>query len=208
MSKKIKKLYPKIRKNFITGLITLIPLFATYIFFKWSVKFLYNQFSFIPQKLFPNNFAIQMLFNIGIILFLFLIIYLIGILANHYFGRQLFQIVENLLKKIPVISNIYSGTKQIIDSFSLTKKRKFLDVVLAEYPRKGCYSIGFVTGIIDFNKTKLLKIFVPSTPNPTTGYLIYLKKSDVKYLDISVETALKLILSGGIIEINKIKIKK
>jgi len=202
-----KKLNYKFKNNFLTGLITLLPLFVTFIFFKWMMNFLHKQLNFIPRQIFPDNLLFRAFFEIGLFLIIILFIYLFGILTSKYIGKEFLSFIENLIKKIPLVNSVYSGIKQIIDSLTL-KEKKFLNAVLVEYPRKGILSIGFVTGEIVINKNKLLKVFVPSTPNPTTGYLIFCHKKDVKYLNISVETALKLILSGGIISIKEIDVKK
>lgn len=206
----LKKNSLKFRKNLITGIITALPLFITYIFFSWLMKFFHKKLNFIPQKLFPENLFLIVSFEIILFILIIIGLYIIGVLANLYFGRKLIKIGDTILNKIPLVRNIYMGSKQILSSFAVSNKKAFRKVVLLEYPRKGINSIGFLTGYIKISKSHnkketMVSVFLPSTPNPTTGFLLLLPEKDIKVINISVEDAVKLIISGGVLG-NQLKI--
>jgi uncharacterized membrane protein len=137
---------------------------------------------------------------------LFLLITLTGIFARNYLGKKLICAGEKLLGRIPVLNTIYNSTKQITEGLALTQSDKgaFRRMVLIEYPRPGVYSPGFLTGTA-FDEAgkkigrKLLSIFIPTTPNPTTGYLVFVPEDQVIFLEMSVEDGFKLLLSAGVI---------
>ena len=131
--------------------------------------------------------------TISFLLSLF-VIYLIGVIGSLYIGNLFLSYLDSLFLRVPFIKNLYSGIKQIIDAFTLQKKHFLKDVVLVEYPRKGVYTIGFITNKV--NGT--CYVFLPTTPNPTSGWLVILKEEEVYPLNISTEEAVKLIVSGGI----------
>lgn len=131
--------------------------------------------------------------SIAFLLSLF-IIYLIGVIGSLYIGNLFLSYLDRLFLSVPFIKNLYSGTKQIIDAFTLQKKHFLKEVVIIEYPRKGLYAIGFLTNKVE----DTCYIFLPTTPNPTSGWLIVLKEEEVYPLNISTEEAIKLIVSGGI----------
>jgi len=198
MQKNIKKsLFSRIRNNFIAGIVVLIPLgitlYLTLFFIKISGKL-------IPKELNPNNY---LPFNIpGVeILVALIFITLIGWLSLSFLGKKFFEIFNNILKKIPILRTIYSAIGQMTESFT-TKENNKKSVVLLEYPRKGVWAVGFATnenkGIIK-NKVNedLINIFVPTTPNPTSGFLLMVPKKDLIYLDVSFEQASKFIVSAG-----------
>ena len=198
MQKNIKKsLFSRIRNNFIAGIVVLIPLgitlYLTLFFIKISGKL-------IPKELNPNNY---LPFNIpGVeILVALIFITLIGWLSLSFLGKKFFEIFNNILKKIPILRTIYSAIGQMTESFT-TKDNNKKSVVLLEYPRKGVWAVGFATnenrGIIK-NKVNedLINIFVPTTPNPTSGFLLMVPKKDLIYLDVSFEQASKFIVSAG-----------
>ena len=206
---KFKKLLLKFRKHLFTGIITALPIYITYIFFAWLMKFFHKKLYFIPQKVFPENVLkenVILTISFEVILFIFIIVclFLIGVLTSHYFGKKMIKIGDKFLNRIPLIRNIYMGSKQILSSFTVGNKKTLRKVVMLEYPRKGIKSLGFLTGEIKITKRgkkdkTLYPIFLPSTPNPTTGYFLLLAKKDIQILDISVEEAARLIISGGII---------
>ena len=201
--KNIKKsLFSKIRNNFIAGIVVLIPigitLYLTLFFIRISGKI-------IPKEINPNNY---LPFNIpGVeILVALIFITLIGWISLSFLGKKFFELFNNILKKIPILRTIYSAIGQMTES--LTKKdNKQKSVVLLEYPRKGIWAVGFATqeneGIIkDKIKDDLINVFVPTTPNPTSGFLLMVPKKDLIYLDISFEQASKFIVSAGTTNIN------
>jgi len=198
MTKKKKKpLALKIRNYFVTGVIVLIPIgFTLYL-----SKFLINlSAKLIPTGLNPNTYLPYSIPGIEIILTI-LLITIVGGLSLSFLGKKFLQIIDDLFKKIPILRTIYSAIGQMTESFTNQKENK-KSVVLIEYPRKGTWAVGFATrkneGEIK-NKTNknLINIFVPTTPNPTSGFLLMFPKEDVIYLDMSFEEASKFIVSAG-----------
>ena len=199
MAKKRKKksFALKLRNYFFTGVVVLIPigftLYLTKILISVSSKL-------IPSEINPNSY---LHFSIpGLEIFLTIIfITFVGGLSLSFLGKKFLQIVDELFKKIPILRTIYSAIGQMTESFT-QKNNKKKSVVLVEYPRKGTWAVGFATkdnkGEIK-NKTKkdLVNVFVPTTPNPTSGFLLMFPKEDVIYLNISFEEASKFIVSAG-----------
>ena len=195
--KKKKSLALKLRNYFFTGVVVLIPigftLYLTKILISISSKL-------IPSEINPNSY---LHFSIpGLEIFLTIIfITFVGGLSLSFLGKKFLQIVDDLFKKIPILRTIYSAIGQMTHSFTQNKNKK-KSVVLVEYPRKGTWAVGFATkdnkGEIK-NKTKknLVNVFVPTTPNPTSGFLLMFPKEDVIYLNISFEEASKFIVSAG-----------
>ena len=199
-----------LKRNLLAGLLVLIPFGITLIIvFKistWVVRII----SFAPANIFeslaelPQPLRQYVTFSIGFIGALLIIIF-VGILARNYVGGKLLGFGEKIIARIPFANTIYSATKQIIEAVLLSKGFQGIKrVVLLEFPRKGIYSIGFVTGAISGNvhnelsDKKLLSVFVPNTPNPTSGYYLMVTEDDVYELSITVEQAFKVIISGGI----------
>ncbi|AZR73151.1 hypothetical protein BBF96_06995 [Anoxybacter fermentans] len=189
----------KIRNYFITGLIVLLPIVAT-------VYIIFAIFSTLDRVVRP---VIQIIFGreiygLGVVLSLALIIFA-GIFAKNVLGRRLIALSEWLMVRIPVVKQIYITVKQIIDTvFNQTTTTAFKQVVMIEYPRKGVYQLGFVTGhgireVQERTGVEVMNIFIPTTPNPTSGMLVLVPKEDVIYLNITIEEGLKLILSGGVL---------
>jgi uncharacterized membrane protein len=131
-------------------------------------------------------------------------IFVTGVLVSNVIGERLFRFGEALLHKMPILPKVYFGIKQIVDAFSLQGKHAFNRVVLIEYPRKGIYPVGFLTGecrgeVQTKTEARLLNVFVPTTPNPTSGMLILVPESEITHLDMTVEEGLKLIVSAGVV---------
>ena len=204
MSKKKTKrsLFSSIRNNFIAGIVVLIPigitLYLTLFIIKISSKIL-------PKGINPNYY---LPYNIpGLEIFIsVLIITFIGWISLSFIGRKLFDYFEAILNKIPILRTIYSAVGQLTETFAKSKSDK-KSVVLVEYPRKGTWAVGFATkenkGEIR-NKVgeDLINVFVPTTPNPTSGFLLMFQKKEVIFLDISFEQASKFIVSAGSTEVN------
>ena len=192
-----KSIFSKIRNNFIAGVVVLIPigitLYLTLFIIKLSTRL-------IQKEINPNNY---LPFNIpGVeILMALLIISIIGWLSLSFLGKKFFEIFNNILKKIPILRTIYSAIVQMTESFTSTNNNQ-KSVVLLEYPRKGVWAVGFATkeneGVIKNRvKEELVNVFVPTTPNPTSGFLLMVPKPDLIYLDVSFEQASKFIVSAG-----------
>ena len=197
-----KSIFAKIRNNFIAGIVVLIPIGITlYI----TIFFIRVTGNIIPKELNPNNY---LPFNIpGVeILIALLFITLIGWLSLSFLGKKFFELFNRILKKIPILRTIYSAIGQMTESFTKTDNKQ-KSVVLLEYPRKGVWAVGFATkentGIIKEKvKEELINVFVPTTPNPTSGFLLMIPKKDLIYLDVTFEQASKFIVSAGTTNIN------
>ena len=196
--KKVKKsVFSRLRNNFIAGIVVLIPigitLYLTLFIIKLSSKILPNEIN--PNHYLPYNIpGLEILISIIIITF-------IGWLSLSFIGKRLFEFFESILNKIPILRTIYSAVGQLTETFAKSKKDK-KSVVLVEYPRKGTWAVGFATkentGEIS-SKTgqKLINVFVPTTPNPTSGFLLMFPKDEVIFLDLTFEQASKFIVSAG-----------
>ena len=198
MTKPNKKSFlTRLRNNFIAGIVVLIPigitLYLTLFIIKISGKI-------IPQKINPNNYLPFDIPGLEILIALFLITFF-GWLSLSFIGKKFFEIFNNFLKKIPILRTIYSAIGQMTETFTKTDNSE-KSVVLLEYPRKGIWVVGFATkenkgAIKDKINEDLINIFVPTTPNPTSGFLLMLPKKDLIYLDVSFEQASKFIVSAG-----------
>jgi len=192
-----KSLLSKLRNNFIAGIVVLIPIGITLYLTLFLIKISGN---IIPKKINPNNYLPFDIPGLEILIALFLITF-IGWLSLSFIGKKFFELFNNFLRRIPILRTIYSAIGQMTETFTKTDNNE-KSVVLLEYPRKGIWVVGFATkenqGIIR-NKINedLVNIFVPTTPNPTSGFLLMLPKKDLIYLDVSFEQASKFIVSAG-----------
>ena len=201
--KNIKRsLFSKIRNNFIAGIVVLIPIGITLYLTLFIIRISGN---IVPKEINPNNY---LPFNIpGLEIFIALfVITLIGWLSLSFIGKKFFEIFNNVLKKIPNLRTIYSAIGQMTESFTKSNDKQ-KSVVLLEYPRKGIWAVGFATkenkGVIkDKVKEEVINVFLPTTPNPTSGFLLMVPKKDLIYLDVSFEQASKFIVSAGTTNIN------
>jgi uncharacterized membrane protein len=197
-----KSIFAKIRNNFIAGIVVLIPigitLYLTLFLIRISGKV-------IPKEINPNNYLPFDIPGVEILVAL-IIITLIGWLSLSFLGKKFFELFNNILKKIPILRTIYSAIGQMTESFTKTDNKE-KSVVLLEYPRKGIWAVGFATkeneGIIK-NKVNedIVNVFLPTTPNPTSGFLLMVPKKDLIYLDVTFEQASKFIVSAGTTNIN------
>ena len=192
-----KSIFSRIRNNFIAGIVVLIPigitLYLTVFFVRISGKI-------VPKKINPNNYLPFDIPGLEILIAL-LVITLIGWLSLSFLGKKFFEFFNNILKKIPILRTIYSAIGQMTESFTKSDNKQ-KSVVLLEYPRKGVWAVGFATkdneGIIKENlKDEIVNVFVPTTPNPTSGFLLMVPKKDLIYLNVSFEQASKFIVSAG-----------
>ena len=196
MAKK-KSLALKLRNYFITGIVVLIPIgFTLYL-----SRFLINiSTKLVPAGLNPNNYIPYAIPGIEILLTV-IFITIVGGLSLSFLGKKILQIVDNLFKRIPILRTIYSAIVQMTDSFRNQEGTK-KSVVLVEYPRKGSWAVGFATKenkgeLKDKTNKELINVFVPTTPNPTSGFLLMFPKEDVIFLDMGFEEASKFIVSAG-----------
>jgi len=137
------------------------------------------------------------------------IVFVIGLIAKAYLGQKIINITDRIFYKIPVAQNIYGTIREISDSLLLKEKITFKKPVMVDYPRPGVHAIGFITNERSISKDgTMLPIFIPTTPNPTSGFLLFYKREDIQYLDISVDEAIKIIISVGVIMPDKFKNNK
>ena len=195
----------KFRRFFLTGLLVTAPIIIT-IYVTWLVITFIDVkvASLLPEYLDFRKALPFQIPGLGLLIVIF-VITLIGAITPGLIGRNLLKLGEMILFKTPVIRTIYSSIKQIMETVMSTNSKSFKEVVLVEYPRKDIWVIAFVTssvkGEIDnkIKKSNLVSIFVPTTPNPTSGFLLFVAKKDLIYLNMPVEQAVKLVISGGIV---------
>tara|TARA_Y100000590_G_scaffold450365_1_gene589910 strand:- start:702 stop:1316 length:615 start_codon:yes stop_codon:yes gene_type:complete len=194
---KKRSILASIRNNFIAGVVVLIPIGITvYI----TILIISVSSRILPKEINPNYYLPFDIPGLEIIIAVILIT-LIGWLSLSFIGKRLLIIFNSILKRIPILRTIYAALGQMTETFTKTNKEK-KNVVLVEYPRKGSWAVGFATkdntGEIS-NKTKknLVNVFVPTTPNPTSGFLLMYPKEDIIYLDLTFEEASKFIVSAG-----------
>jgi len=192
-----KSILSSLRNNFIAGVVVLIPIGITL----YLTVFIINVSSkLIPKEINPNHYLPYNIPGLEILIAV-LIITIIGWISLSFIGKRLFNFFETILNKIPIIRTIYSAVEQLIETFTSSKSDK-KTVVLVEYPRKGVFAVGFATkentGEIRKKAGKeLLNVFVPTTPNPTSGFLLMFPKDEVIFLDLTFEEASKFIVSAG-----------
>ena len=197
-----KSIFSRIRNNFIAGVVALIPigitLYLTLFIIKLSEKL-------IPKGINPNNYLPFDVPGLEILIALILIT-LVGWISLSFLGKKIFELFNNILKRIPILRTIYSAIGQMTESFTKNQKDQS-SVVLLEYPRKGVWAVGFATnenkGVISTKvKEDLVNVFLPTTPNPTSGFLLMVPKKELIYLDVTFEQASKFIVSAGTSNIN------
>ncbi len=186
------------RQLFIRGLFSLVPILATV----YVIYFLFTLLDNFLGRYIVAAFG-KPLPGIGLVTSIFLI-FMTGFLVTNVIGVKLFAFIERMLNRIPIAPKIYFGVKQIIHAFSSQGKQMFNRVVLVEYPRKGIYVVGFMTGkcrgeIQEKIASGLVNVFIPTTPNPTSGMLVLVPEEELVILDMNVEDGLKLIISAGVV---------
>ncbi len=203
-------LIAKFRNYFFTGILVTVPILIT-LYVTWIViTFIDIKVAgLLPEYLnFREAFPYQIP-GLGLIIVI-IFVTLIGALTPGLLGRTFLRFGERIVSKMPVVRSIYSAIKQIMETVMSTNSNSFREVVLVQYPRKGLWVIGFVTGSTKgevkrtLSKDKnLINVFIPTTPNPTSGFLLFVPKKDLIYLDMSVEQAVKMVISGGIVAAGK-----
>jgi|TARA_B110000259_G_scaffold179395_1_gene218888 uncharacterized membrane protein len=196
-NKKKKSIALKLRNYFFTGVIVLVPIGFTLYLSKFLINFSAN---LVPSGLNPNTYLPYSIPGIEIILTIFFITF-VGGLSLSFLGKKFLQIIDDLFKRIPILRTIYSAIGQMTDSFRNQDGNK-KSVVLVEYPRKGSWAVGFATKentgeIKSKTNQNLVNVFVPTTPNPTSGFLLMIPKEDLIFLDMTFEEASKFIVSAG-----------
>ena len=197
LDKKKKSIALRLRNYFVTGVIVLIPIGFTLYLSKFLINF---STQLVPSGLNPNTYLPHVIPGIEIILTI-IFITIIGGLSLSFLGKKFLQIIDDLFKRIPFLRTVYSAIVQMTETFSKKDDDK-KSVVLIEYPRKGVWAVGFATKentgeMAEKTNKKLINVFVPTTPNPTSGFLLMFPIEDVIYLNMSFEEASKFIVSAG-----------
>ena len=187
----------KLRNYFITGVVVLVPIGITLYLTKFFIRI---SSKLIPAEINPNNYLPILIPGLEIVLAI-IFITLIGYLSLSFIGKKILQLFNDLLKRIPILRTIYSAIGQMAETLAPKRKSK-KSVVLVEYPRKGSWAVGFATKdnkgeISKKTNQKLVNVFIPTTPNPTSGFLLMFPKEDIIYLDMNFEEASKFIVSAG-----------
>ena len=195
--KKKTPIFSRLRNYFITGIVVLVPIGITLYLTKFFISISSN---LIPKEINPNSYLPFSIPGLEILLSI-IFITIIGGLSLSFIGKKILQFFNQTLKKIPILRTIYSAIGQMTESLAPKKGNK-KSVVLIEYPRKGTWAVGFATKdnkgeISDKTNSELVNVFVPTTPNPTSGFLLMFPKSEIIYLDMSFEEASKFIVSAG-----------
>ncbi|MCH6578916.1 MAG: DUF502 domain-containing protein [Nitrospinae bacterium] len=197
----------RLRNIFITGILITVPVAFTLFILNFLFKLLDNLVVpwFIKTLIrigtpIPEDFRLP---GLGLILIV-LLIFVIGVLTQSFLGGKLVQLGEMIVDRIPVVRSIYTGAKQVVTTIAEADTKAFRKVVLVEFPRKGIYSLGFITGytegeVQELTNAKLVNVFVPTTPNPTSGFLVFVANEDIIELTMTVEDGIKFIISVGIV---------
>ena len=208
-----KKLKRRIRNVFITGLLITLPIALTYFILQFLFKNL-DALSPVFTKVLidmgapiPEGYRIPAL---GLVITL-LIVLTVGWFTTNFFGKQMIKLGESIVEKIPFVRRIYKGSKQVVQSIAHADTSAFRKVVLLEFPRRGMLAIGFVTGesrgeVQQYTADNVLNVFVPTMPNPTSGFLVFVPPDELTEVDMSIEDGIKYVVSGGIVSTEGLKL--
>lgn len=205
-------IFARLRARFLTGLVVIAPVALT-VWLIWTMIGWVDGLvlPLIPYDLTPSRYIGINLRGVGVVVFLVFTI-LIGWVAKGLIGRTLIHFGENLVNRMPVVRSIYSGVKQIAETIFAQSERSFEKACLIQYPRKGIWAVGFISTTTKGEVASsietggdLVSVFLPTTPNPTSGFLLFLPKADVIELEMTVEDAAKLVISAGLVYPNQIK---
>ena len=198
LKRKSISIFAKLRNYFITGIVVLVPIGITLYLTKFFISI---SSKLIPYNLNPNNYLPFAIPGLEILLSV-IFITIIGGISLSFIGKRILKFVNDLFKRIPILRTIYSAIGQMTESFAPNKSNNKKSVVLIQYPRKGSWAVGFATKdnkgeISRKTNSELVNVFVPTTPNPTSGFLLMFPKDEIIYLDMSFEEASKFIVSAG-----------
>ncbi|GLQ19108.1 DUF502 domain-containing protein [Algimonas porphyrae] len=205
------RLFRWLRNRFIAGVLVALPIVAVIWLLSKLIGTIDNAvWSIVPPQLDPSNYWDFPFWGLSLVIAVFGLT-LLGIFASNQVGTSVLRTGESILARVPVISPIYNGIKQILNTIAQQKDRAFRDVCLIEYPRKGIWAIGFVTADLSGAPEKELSpngkdyvcVFVPTTPNPTSGFLLFVPTDEIKLLDMTPEEGAKMIISGGMVSSNE-----
>jgi uncharacterized membrane protein len=192
-----------LRRYLVAGLLVWVPLGVTYLVVKWLIDLMDRSLLLLPDAYAPEAIFGARIPGLGLVLTL-IILLVTGMIARNLFGRSLVNVWEGILSRIPLVRSIYSAVKQLTETLFQPGGRSFNQVVMVEYPRKGAWTLAFVTGPAwaeaeSHLDRELVNIYVPTTPNPTSGFFLMVPREDIIALDISVDAGLKMIISMGLV---------
>lgn len=196
--------FARLRGYFVAGILVTAPIAITFYLTYVFLLFVDSKVTpLIPAQYNPNSYLPFSMPGLGLVCVIVFFI-LVGWFAKNFMGRLLYKITDYIVHRVPVIRTIYKAIKQIFETIMASHSQAFREVVMLEYPRKGVWSIGFVTGRTEgevqrTTEKETMSVFVPTTPNPTSGYLLFVPKKELYFLDMTVEEAAKLVVSAGII---------
>ena len=202
--KDTKSIFTKIRGYFLTGIIVTAPIGLTFYVSLLFIGFIDSKVrNIIPVKYHYDNILPFEVPGIGLLI-VFIMLTFIGFLTAGIIGRYIIKLGERIIARLPIIRSVYGALKQIFESVLKTSSKSFREVVLIEYPRKGIWAIGFITGdtqgeVQEKSKDELVNVFLPTTPNPTSGFLLFVPRKDLRVLNMNVEEGIKMVISGGIV---------
>jgi len=189
----------RVRDHLLAGVLVVVPLGATVLIIKWL-------FEWVDDILQPiiRGIVGRPIYGLGFLITL-LVVYAAGVAVTYFGAQRLFLYFESVLSRVPVVRPMYYGIKQILESFAAPRETGFMQVVLVEFPRKGVRTLGFITNEeFDAAGEKLLNVFIPTAPNPTSGFLEIMREEEVLRTDIAVDDALKMIVSAGRVSLPKV----
>jgi len=203
-----RALFSRLRNYFLAGLAVTAPVGITLLLVYWVITWIDNQVVPLIPEIYNPQLYLEREYNVhipGIGLVVVLVgLTLIGFLAAGLVGRAVVKLSEHLLNRTPVVRSIYGAIKQLFDTVLESSSRSFRDVVLVEYPRRGMWALGFITSstigeVQNITADEVLNVFLPTTPNPTSGFLLFVPRGDLVFLQMSVEDGIKMVVSGGIV---------
>lgn len=192
-----------VRRNFLAGMLTVLPLAVTFWIISWMIDVLESGVRLLPRFLRPDHLLPFYFPAVGALVTIVMIIG-VGFIVSNTLSKRITAYVNQLVLRIPFVRGIYGSAQRLVEAILLPKHENFRRVVLIEYPRKGMYAVGLVTGITEGEvqertAERLINVFVPTTPNPTSGYYVLIPENDIIPLTMTVEEAFKLVMSGGIV---------
>jgi uncharacterized membrane protein len=198
-------LWQRLRNDFLTGLVVVLPVALT-IYLIWTVVGIIDArvLPLVPAAYNPENVFGRNIFGFGLLIFV-VFTTLVGALTKGLFGRQIIHFGERMVERMPIVRSIYNGLKQIVETMLSKSGTSFKQACLIEYPRKGIWSIAFIStdarGEVPqkLGEPDLVSVFLPTTPNPTSGFLLFVPRRDVVVLDMTIEDAAKLVISAGLV---------
>jgi uncharacterized membrane protein len=193
-----------IRRYLLSGLLLWLPIWVTYLVVRFLIDMMDNTLDMLPKGYQPDHLLGLHIPGIGLI-FTLIVLFFTGMAVTNFLGKHLVAYGERIINSIPVVRSIYTGVKKVLETLFSPQGKAFRKVLLVEYPRKGLWSVAFQTGrgcseAANKLNSELVTIFIPTTPNPTSGFLMMLPKAEIHELDMSVEEALKLIISLGVVQ--------